>query len=112
MRALTQSLVAIAFFTPALAHAQPIETEGQPLAENVKRVVRAFDDLGYPLNPDTVTALQKAANAQDGKRLQELLDGHVLVFIHVNPEARVKAKRGDGAANLQQAGYTPHLVKV
>ena len=32
--------------------------------------------------------------------------------MNINPEARVKAKRGPAAATLQQAGYTPVLIKI
>src|SRR5260370_40705239 len=35
-----------------------------------------------------------------------------MVLVHLNPEARVKAKRGAAAAILQQGGYTPILIKV
>lgn len=96
----------------AAAPAQTINVEAQPLADNVQRLVRAFAELGYPFPADEVNALNKAVKSQDVAKLQELLEPHVLVHIHVNPEARVKAKRGDGPAILQQGGYTPLLIKV
>src|SRR5262249_41409410 len=37
---------------------------------------------------------------------------HVLALVNINPESRVKAKRGPAEATLQQGGYTPVLVKV
>ena len=36
----------------------------------------------------------------------------MLLAVHINPEARVKVARGPAPAVLQQAGYTPVLVKV
>src|SRR5262245_23388050 len=91
--------------TAGAARSQPIDVEAQPLADNAKRVMRAFEELGYPFAPEDGAAIIKAANAQDARKLQELLDRHVLLFVHLNPEARVKAKRGDGPAILQQGGY-------
>jgi hypothetical protein len=110
MRCLT-ILVAL-FGLVNIARAQTIDVEAQPLADNVRRVVRALTELGNPLPVDQVTALNKAAKAQDIKKLQELLEPLVLINIHLNPEARVKAKRGEAPANLQQNGYTPFLIKV
>jgi hypothetical protein len=43
---------------------------------------------------------------------EPLLDPQVLVVVTLNPESRVKAARGPARAVLQQAGYTPVLVKV
>jgi hypothetical protein len=93
-------------------NAQLIDVEGQPLAANVQRLLKALDDLGQPLAPQLAEALKSAAKKQDAKRLQELLDPHVLLHVHLNPEARVKVKRGDAPALLQQGGFTPFLVKV
>lgn len=94
------------------AHAQTIDVDAQPLADNARRVLRALDDLGYPLPADVAAGINKAASAQDAKKLQELLDPQCLVLSHLNPEARVKVKRGDATAVLQQGGYTPILVRV
>jgi hypothetical protein len=91
--------------------AQPIEVEGQPLAENAIRVLNALDLLGYPMGDDAAPIVA-AAKKQDAAKLQELLDRYVMVHVHLNAEARVKAKRGDMPAVLQQAGYTPILIKV
>lgn len=105
-------LLTAAFLTPGFVLAQAIEVEGQPLADNARRVLRALDELGHPLASDQAAAILKAANAQDGKKVRELLDPHVLVLVHLNPEARVKVKRGDAPAVLQQGGYTPILIRV
>jgi hypothetical protein len=89
-----------------------VAVEVQPLAANIQRVVEALAFLGAPVTADLRAALTDAGRAGDAKKLQELLDAHVLVTVHVNPEARVKVARGPAAAVLQQAGYTPVLVKI
>ncbi len=104
--------IVVAFVGAASANAQPIDVEGQPLAENVLRLLRALDSLGQPLSDEQSKAITAAARKQDARKLQELLDPHVLLLVHLNPEARVKVKRGDAPTVLQQGGYTPFLVKV
>ena len=89
-----------------------VSAEGQPLAANVERLAEALEYLGAPLPPETRTALTRAGQARDAQKLQELLDPHVLLVVDLNPEARVKVERGPASAGLQQAGYTPVLVKV
>ena len=86
--------------------------EGQPLAANARRLMDALTYLGRPLPADQVTQLTAAIRAEDGGRIQSLLDPQVLVVVSINPELRVKVARGPAAAVLQQAGYTPVLVKV
>ena len=92
--------------------AQTIDVEGQPLAGNARRLLGALEYLGYPAPDEFARAIEKAANDQDARKIQELLDPHVTVLVQLNPEARVKAKRGPAAATLQQGGYTPILIKV
>jgi len=94
---------------PAL---DPVEVEGQPLAANVERLTQALDFLGAPLAAETRKALEPALPSRDGRRIQELLDPHVLFVVTLNPEVRVKVSRGPASARLQQMGYTPVLVKV
>jgi hypothetical protein len=89
-----------------------VEVEGQPLAGNVKRVLQALDFLGAPQGKEQQKTLKAALDAQDARKIQELLDPQVLLVVTVNPESRVKVKRGPAAAALQQGGYTPVLVKV
>jgi hypothetical protein len=86
--------------------------EGQPLAANVERLDQALEYLGAPLPAELRGAIKRAGQARDAKTLQELLDPRVLVAVQINPEAHVKLVRGPAIANLQQAGYTPVLVKV
>ena len=90
----------------------PVAVEGQPLAANVRRLEQALAYLGAPLAEATRKALQAACADRDAARIQRLLDPHALLVVSINPEARVKVARGPAKAVLQQAGYTPVLVKV
>jgi hypothetical protein len=89
-----------------------VSAEGQPLAANATRLVQALDLLGAPLPKDVVAHLRTAAESRDALAIQEALDPHVLLLVAMNPESRVKVLRGPASAVLQQAGYTPVLVKV
>ena len=88
------------------------EVEAQPLAANVKRIIETLKLLGSPLPAEEVEKLQAAAKERDAKQLQKLLDPRVLLLAHINPESRVKVRRGPAAAELQQFGFTPVLIKV
>jgi hypothetical protein len=92
--------------------APTVEVEGQPLAANVRRLVDALDFLGAPLPEATRKALQPALSERDAGKVQQLLDPHVLLVVNINPESRVKTARGPAKGTLQQAGFTPVLVKV
>jgi hypothetical protein len=96
----------------ALADEPIVPVAGQPLAANVLRVIEALDFLGTPLAPDIKDSLAQAARNEEHQRLQELLEPLVLFVVELNPESRLKARRGQGPATLQQGGYTPVLVKV
>jgi hypothetical protein len=89
-----------------------VAVEAQPLASNIQRVIEAMEYLGAPLPADVRADLTRAGQARDAKTLQERLDPRVLLAVHINPEARVKVARGPAQAVLQQAGYTPVLVKI
>lgn len=91
---------------------EPVAVEAQPLAANVQRVVEALEFLGTPLTTVKQSALAAAGKARDAAKLQQLLDAEVLFVVNINPEARVKVARGPATARLQQAGWTPVLVKV
>ncbi len=86
--------------------------EGQPLAANAGRVMKALEFVGAPLPAATAKELDTAIDAKDAKKVQQTLDQHVLFVVNINPESRVKVARGPAEAKLQQAGYTPVLVKV
>lgn len=97
---------------PCVARAEVVDVEGQPLGANVARLLEALEFLGAPLDAQTGRDLMQAAQARDARRLQELLDPQVLVEVSINPESRVKVARGQAAAELQQAGFVPVIVKV
>lgn len=88
------------------------EVDGQPLAANVRRVIETLKFLGTPLPEDEVEKLRSAVKDRDAKQLQKLFDSRVLLLAHINPESRVKVRRGPAAAELQQFGFTPVLIKV
>jgi hypothetical protein len=89
-----------------------VPVEGQPLAASVTRVLEAFQYLGAPFTEQTAGAILTAARARDARKLQQLMDPHVLFVVSINPESRVKVARGPAKAVLQQEGFTPLLVKV
>ena len=97
---------------PAVASLARVVVEGQPLGANIERLLDALDSLGAPVAAALRRDLVAAAKARDADRLQQLLDDRVLVVVHINPETRVKVDRGPAAAVLQQAGYTPVIVKI
>ncbi|MBC8356662.1 MAG: CehA/McbA family metallohydrolase [Planctomycetes bacterium] len=89
-----------------------VSVEGQPLAANAKRLLSALEYVGRPLSEEESNRVLVAADARDANMLQQLLDPHVLFVVSLNAESRVKVQRGPANAALQQAGYTPVLVKV
>src|SRR5262245_26723991 len=94
------------------ADLEPVKVEGQPLAANLTRLIQALESLGAPLPRETAETLAEAARARDAARLQETIDPHVLLVVSLNPESRVKVQRGPARAELQQAGFTPVVVKI
>ena len=86
--------------------------EGQPLAANVGRLVEALEFLGRPLPKSLTEKLAVARKARDAKEIQKLLDPHVVAAVSLNPEVRVKVDQGPSDVTIQQAGFTPMLVKV
>jgi len=86
--------------------------EGQPLAANAARLVKTFDFLGTPLLAATGKELATAIDEKDAKKVQQILDTRVMFVVNINPESRVKVARGPAEPTLQQAGWTPVLVKI
>ncbi|MPZ20500.1 MAG: hypothetical protein GEV06_21690 [Luteitalea sp.] len=88
----------------------------QPLAAQVTRVVEALDYLGVPLSAAEKRSLEAALDHDDEKRavlaLQDVLDRHCLVDIHINPESRVRVTQGPARPELMQNGWRTFLVKV
>jgi len=100
---------------PTLGRSAPppvIEVEGQPLAAQVSRLLQALDLIGRPVAPELRKKLQQTIAAEDSLAIQTLLDQEVLLVAAINPEARVKVTRGPAPARLQQAGFTPVVIKV
>jgi len=89
-----------------------IAVEGQPLAANIIRLLQALEVLGWPFDPQTTESLRLAIAECDAEKIQRIVDSHVVCLVTINPESRVKVERGPGDAVVQQAGYTPLVVKV
>lgn len=110
------TVLSIALFTPAnpacAADIESVAVEGQPLAANVNRLLESLAMLGAPLPKETAERLAQAGKARDAAGLQRVLDAHVLFVVSLNPESRVKVERGPAPAVLQQAGFTPAIVKI
>ena len=92
------------------------QVEHQPLAAHARRVMQALQLLGEPLSAKARARLQTAVmdeNAERGIRaIQEVLDPRCLVGVNINPESRVKVRRGPAAASLMAKGWRVFLVKV
>ncbi len=92
------------------------DVELQPLASQVQRVAEALVFSGAPLGDADRKALDaacKETNAVKGVReIQRILDPHVLAFVNINPESRVKIAPGPAKTELQEQGWRTFLVKV
>jgi hypothetical protein len=97
---------------PAAEPEPVVPVAAQPLAQNVMRLVEALDFVGASLPAVVTNSLAQATRKPDAERLQQVLDEHVLFIVELNPESRVKVRRGPAKAILQQGGYTPVIVKV
>ncbi len=89
-----------------------VSVEAQPLAANIQRVVTTLKMLGAPIPDAAATSLNEAIEAKVSDRIQKELDNLVLLTVQINPEERVKVRRGPAKAVLQQHGFTPVLIKV
>jgi hypothetical protein len=106
-------LALFAFASASRAADVPVvDVDGQPLGANVSRLITTLETLGTPLPEAAAKDLKKAIEDKDAKKIQELLDKHVLFAITINPEARLKVAKGPGSTSLQQSGWTPVVVKV
>src|SRR5438270_282517 len=77
---------------------EPVEVEGQPLAANVRRLLAALEYLGAPLPAATAAALREGADARDARKLQQLLDPHVLLVVSLGEGGRSAVARGPAPA--------------
>ncbi len=88
----------------------------QPLLQQAFRLVRWLDNLGSPVSPQTVAALEKARQEKDEARVvrmvQEALDPYCLFSVHINPEARVSVLQGPARPELVQKDWRLFVVKV
>jgi hypothetical protein len=116
MTRLSAALLALLGFASAARAVDPPPVvagiEGQPLAANAARVIKTLDFLGTPLPADAAKELGKAIEDKDAKKVQEVLDKHAMFVVNINPESRVKAARGPKEPAIQQAGWTPVIIKV
>src|SRR5262245_27055735 len=77
-----------------------VPVAGQPLAANVRRVLDQLDFIGTPLPSNVVASVKTAADRADAGGLQRSLDAHVWFVVELNPESRVKVRRGSAPAIL------------
>lgn len=88
----------------------------QPLLAQALRLQEALAFLGSALPPAAVQQLhalqQKALTPATAIQIQKILDPYCLAMVDINPEARVKVRRGQAKAVLTQSGWTSFLVKV
>jgi hypothetical protein len=87
----------------AMAAQEPVDVEGQPLSENVRRLREAFEFLGAPIGVEA---------RGDARAVQAALDPHVFLHVRIDREGKVTVQRGAGSAAFQQAGWTPAVVKI
>ena len=108
-------LLFVVSLLPLWLHGQSVDVvsvEGQPLAANVNRLLQSLEFLGAPLEESLQDELMDGIANEDATAIQAALDQAVLFVVDINPEVRVKVRRGPASARIQQGGYTPVLVKV
>jgi hypothetical protein len=88
----------------------------QPLAQQVHQIENALAYLGQPLSTEEVSRIDEAVSdsieSTAVKRLQSILDAHVLTIVQINAESRVKVDPGPAPPELVEAGTRIFLVKV
>ncbi len=119
-------LCASIFYFPVLAQHQhtedshavqaDIQVESQPLLAQAMRIEQALSFLGSSLSPGDIKKLGALQHEPPGpsvtKAIQQILDPYCISIVQINPEARVKVKRGNAKIKLVQGGWTNFLVKV
>jgi hypothetical protein len=118
MRTLLATLIGLALAGPAFSADLPVtgKVERQPLAAQAKRLVEALLHLGAPLS-DAERKTLEAASAKSAEAIQEVLDKHCLVGVHIErgqagqPPA-LRVVRGPAKAELAEQGWRVFLVKV
>jgi hypothetical protein len=88
----------------------------QPLAQQVRRLETALAYLGQPLpaadRQEINEAVAAPAESDAVRRLQTTLDKHVLAFVEISPESRVRVEPGPATPELVEGGTRLFLVKV
>src|SRR5437868_13601405 len=97
---------------PGHAAEPVVPVAAQPLAANATRLLEALDFLGAPLPETTRKTIAEGTRKMDTEQMQHALDEQALFIVELNPESRVKARRGVAKATLQQGGYTPVVTKI
>jgi len=104
--------------TTALAAPLPTVSVGdlQPFRAQVLRVLDALEVVGAPLSTGERATIESALQGSDAAlaaaKVQSILDPHVLLGVHINPEMRVKMQPGEAGTGLVEAGWRAFLVKV
>lgn len=93
-----------------------VGVEPQPVLAQAQRLRTALAFIGNALPEAVATELIRMSDqrptAGQVDRIQKLLDPFCLVMVEINPEARVKVRRGPAAARINQKGWKSFLVKV
>ena len=88
------------------------QVEAQPLGSNARRLISTMQLLGTPLADSSIKGLMNSIESGDADQIQQQLDPLVLFVVQINPEERVKVRRGPAKLTLQQFGFTPFLIKI
>ena len=113
-------LIASVIFSWGDARAQKLplisEVEAQPLIAATERLIEALEYVGAPLSDQDAGNL-KASMARSNdqvaiEEIQQILDPHCLVGVHINAESRVKVAEGPAQKVLSEQGWRTFLVKV
>jgi hypothetical protein len=102
----------------ALAEAPPLVPDAPPQATlaQARRLDEALSFLGAGLraaDSRILGQMQDADHSPDlAQDLQQLLDPYCLLYVHINPEGRVKVHRAEAQARMIQGGWSTYLVKV
>jgi hypothetical protein len=109
---MTRSSCRVALLTCFIIRTFAADDSSQPLVANAQRIVTTLESIGHPLSETADRSLRDAIQTRDGGKIETILDEQALFIVDINPELRVKVARGSAKAILQQAGFTPFLVKV
>jgi hypothetical protein len=117
MRTFLAACLCLALGLPARADDLPVsKVERQPLAAQAARIVEALQYLGAPLSEAQRKSLD-AASRTSGEAIQEVLDKHCLLGVHLNRAPgggpmTVRVVKGPAKPELAEQGWRVFLVKV